>query len=158
MDTAWFYMQKNYIKMNPIYENKKSANLYSWWIQFDLLMLHLLDKYTFVVEIMFFGFSFLCVRRKIHRPIHCFWLNSEIPSQHMCPKQAEFIQSHVNPKFLKDVTASPVKQRRICLISMYELFGYPATWLCNFPTACRCISEQRPDLCKCHFISLAVQA
>lgn len=66
--------------------------------------------------------------------------------------------SHVNPKFLKDITASPVKQRRICLISMYELFGYPATWLCNFPIACRCISEQRPDLCKCHFISLAVQA
>ena len=27
---------------------------------------------------------------------------------------------------------------------MYELFGCPATWFCNFPTACCCISEQRP--------------
>lgn len=88
---------------------------------------------------------------------YCFLANFKMPSRYMCLKQAEFIQCNVNPEFLKDVTASPVTQR-ICLISMYELFGYPATWLCNFPIACRCISEQRPDLCKCHFISLAVQA
>lgn len=54
--------------------------------------------------------------------MNCFWPDFEIPSQHICPKHAEFRQSHVNPIFLKDVTASLVKQR-ICLISMYELFG-----------------------------------
>lgn len=59
--------------------------------------------------------------------------------------------------FLKDVVTSPVTLRGR-LIRMEELLGCPATRLCNFPVAGRCISEQRADLCKWHFILLGVKA
>lgn len=65
---------------------------------------------------------------------------------------------HPDAGFLMASFTGPLTQR-MCLISMYELLcAKPAMWLCSFPIACRCISEQRPDLCKCHFISLRAKA
>lgn len=58
---------------------------------------------------------------------------------------------------LMDSVTSPITQR-ICLISMYELLSCPMMWLCRFLVTCHCISEQRRDLCKCHFSFLRAKS